>query len=85
MSKTAKISISLPADVLARADRERRKSGESRSELFRHALETLFRQRHRDAAVRRYIEGYAAEPETAYEISSADASAQPVWEEEEWD
>ncbi|MGH7572786.1 MAG: CopG family ribbon-helix-helix protein [Gemmatimonadota bacterium] len=85
MSKSAKISISLPADLLARADQERRQSGESRSELFRRALETLFRERRHDAAVRRYVDGYVAEPESGYEVSSADASSLAAWEEEDWD
>lgn len=85
MSKTAKISISLPADVLVRADRERRESGESRSELFRRALETLFREKRREAAVRRYVDGYVAEPESEYEVASAEAVAGDAWDEETWD
>lgn len=85
MPKTAKISISLPDDVLARADRERKTSGESRSELFRRALEVLFRQQQREAAVRHYVEGYVAEPETPYEIAAAESAARAVWgDEEEW-
>ncbi|MGH7565163.1 MAG: ribbon-helix-helix protein, CopG family [Gemmatimonadota bacterium] len=84
MSKTAKISISLPADMLAHADRERSKSGESRSELFRRALEALFREKHREASVRRYVNGYVAEPESEFEVSSADAASREAWEEEDW-
>lgn len=85
MPKTAKISISLPTDVLVRADRERRESGESRSELFRRALETLFREKRRETAVRRYVDGYVAEPESEYEVSSAEAAAGNAWNEEAWD
>lgn len=85
MPKTAKISISLPTDLLVRADRERRESGESRSELFRRALETLFREKRREAAVRRYVDGYVAEPESEYEVASAEAVAEDAWDEEAWD
>jgi len=84
--KTAKVSISLPVEVLERADRERRARGESRSELFRRALDALFREQIREAAVHRYVDGYVAEPETEYEVASAEAVAGVVWEEEEdWD
>ncbi|MGH9380147.1 MAG: ribbon-helix-helix protein, CopG family [Thermoanaerobaculia bacterium] len=85
MQKTAKISISLPTDILVRADQERRESGESRSELFRRALETLFREKRREAAVRRYVDGYVAEPESEYEVSSAEAVSKDVWDAEDWD
>jgi len=84
MPKSAKISISLPDEVLRRADRERRESGESRSELFRRALEVLFREQRREAAINRYVDGYVAEPETEYEVSAAEASGRAVWE-EDWD
>jgi metal-responsive CopG/Arc/MetJ family transcriptional regulator len=85
VSKAAKVSISLPAEVLERADRERRARGESRSELFRRALDALFREQIREAAVQSYVDGYVAEPETEYEVASAEAIAGAVWEEEDWD
>jgi metal-responsive CopG/Arc/MetJ family transcriptional regulator len=86
MITTAKISISLPEDVLERAERERRATGESRSELFRRALEALFESQRHEAAVRRYVEGYVAEPETEYEVSAAAALSSAAFEEEEdWD
>ncbi|MFP3941238.1 MAG: ribbon-helix-helix domain-containing protein [Thermoanaerobaculia bacterium] len=86
MSTTAKISISIPEDVLERAERERRQTGESRSELFRRALEVLFEKQRQEAAVRRYVEGYVAEPETEYEVASAGAVSPAAFEEgEDWD
>lgn len=85
MPKTAKISISLPTDILVHADRERLESGESRSELFRRALEALFREKRREAAIGRYVDGYVAEPESEYEVSSAEAVSTDVWKEEAWD
>ena len=56
MKSAAKISISLPKAALRRADRERRKTGESRSEFFRRALQTLFESANREAAIRSYVE-----------------------------
>lgn len=83
--RSAKVSVSLPADVLERVDRECAATGESRSELFRRALEALFEGERRDAAVRRYVEGYVAEPEAEYEVAGAAAAARPALESEEWD
>ena len=60
----SRITISLPEGTLARAERERRSTGESRSELFRRALEALFEADRREAAIRSYVESYVAEPET---------------------
>lgn len=84
MPKTAKISISLPDQVLDRADRARRDSGETRSELFRRALEALFREQERKAAVRRYLDGYVAEPETDYEVAAAESTSQAAWQQQDW-
>lgn len=80
---TSKVSISLPADVLARAERARRVSGESRSELFRRALETLFESERHDAAVASYVEGYVAEPESEYEVAVTAALAGTAFDDEE--
>ncbi len=85
MPKTAKISISLPDDVLDRAEKERNASGESRSEFFRRALETLFREKERRAKVQRYVEGYVAEPESEYEVGSAEAAASEALRDQDWD
>ncbi len=84
MSKAAKISISLPDEVLERADRERDVSGESRSEYFRRALETLFREQERRAQVERYVAGYVSEAESEYEVEFVDATAGEAWTAQEW-
>ncbi|HUF78431.1 MAG TPA: ribbon-helix-helix domain-containing protein [Thermoanaerobaculia bacterium] len=82
---SAKISVSLPAADLERVDRECREAGESRSELFRRALQALFDGKSRDAAARRYVEGYVAEPETEYEVAAAGSLAPAAFDEEEWE
>lgn len=84
MRATAKVSVSLPAHILERADRERRETGESRSEFFRRALEALFASQRREVAERRYLEGYVREPESEYEVASAAALAAAAFEPEDW-
>ncbi len=81
--KSAKVSVSLPEEALERVDRECAATGESRSELFRRALEALFDGERRRAAVRRYVEGYLAKPETEYEVAagrcSCSRATRPTW------
>lgn len=69
--KTIKIAISLPAEMLEAAERERRARRESRSEFFRHAVEVFLRQERQREAVRRYVEGYREQPETDQEVAAA--------------
>jgi metal-responsive CopG/Arc/MetJ family transcriptional regulator len=82
---TAKISVSLPAEVLERVDRECEATGASRSELFRRALQKLFEGGRHEAAVHRYLEGYVAEPETEYEVGAAASLAPAAFEDEGWE
>lgn len=81
----AKISISLPEETLSVADDERRATGESRSELFRRALETLLEQRREREAAERYVAAYLAEPEEEYDVEDVDALGSEVLERERWD
>ena len=83
--RTAKISVSLPAEVLERVDRECEESGESRSELFRRALQALFEGERREAAVQKYLEGYVAEPEPEYEVGAAASLAGAAFDDEGWE
>jgi len=84
MSATAKISISLPAETLRAADRERRLTRETRSEIFRRAVEELVQRRKERQEVDRYVAGYVAEPETAEE-SWVDELGKERLEQESWD
>ncbi|MFA5309192.1 MAG: ribbon-helix-helix protein, CopG family [Dehalococcoidales bacterium] len=84
MPRTAKIAISLPEDVLAAAEKERKGSGESRSQLFRRALELLLRQRKEREMSEQYIRAYRQLPETDEEIAAARVSAGAVLKEEPW-
>ena len=52
-----KIAISLPKETVQRIERLRKKRGQSRSALIRHAVEQLFRDQEEAARILRYQEG----------------------------
>lgn len=60
--KYAKVTISLPADLLQAVDQRQQERGESRSEVVRHAIEELFRQERERALEEQYIRGYREHP-----------------------
>lgn len=64
MSRTAKISISIPDELLEDVERARRELPATRSDFFRRAAESLLRQEKERAAVARYMQGYVDNPET---------------------
>jgi metal-responsive CopG/Arc/MetJ family transcriptional regulator len=84
MSKTSKIAISLPEDVLDAVEKERKGSGESRSQLFRNAVELLLRQRREKELSEQYISAYRQEPETVKEIEASRRSASSMLSGELW-
>ena len=87
MPRAAKIAVSLDPDLLHRAERVRRRTGESRSALVSRALRVLTDEAERAQRVAEYVRGYREHPETAEEIASIRAAAQRSlaaipWEEE---
>jgi len=85
MGKTAKIAISLPEDILAAVEMERRTKGETRSEFFRRAVETRLKQERESSAVRDYVRGYQQYPESAEEIEAAHRAGSAVLAAEPWE
>lgn len=85
MRTRGKVAVTIAADLLAETERERKKTGESRSAVFERALTVYLAGRHRAAASRRYVEGYRRHPERAADVRVAIATAQPVLAEEPWD
>ena len=85
MSRTVKIGISLPRELLDAADRECRSRGESRSEFFRHAVESALRAESERVAVERYIEGYRRHPESEQEVAESTAISRSALSGEPWD
>jgi metal-responsive CopG/Arc/MetJ family transcriptional regulator len=84
MPKTSKIAISLPEEVLAAVEREREASGESRSRIFRRAVDLLLRQRKEQEMSEQYINSYQQMPETREEVTAARLSAGAILAEEPW-
>jgi metal-responsive CopG/Arc/MetJ family transcriptional regulator len=85
MTTSAKISISLPRPTLEQADRARQITGDSRSEFFRRAVEEYLRQEKRREAIDRYVAGYVAEPESAYDKESSEQTATDALSGEPWE
>lgn len=84
MSKAVKIAISLPADVLEAVEKERRARSESRSQFFRQAVEHFLRQQHLQEAVKQYVQGYLAQPETDEEVAAVQQVSMAVLSQEAW-
>ena len=82
MAKTTKIAISLPKDMLADVEQERKKTGENRSQFFCRAVEMLFKQRQEKTLNEQYMQGYRQMPETDAEIDAARLAANIILVEE---
>ena len=64
MGRSAKISISVPDDLLRDVERMRCVSRETRSDFFRRAAHSLLRQDRDREAVEQYVQGYVTDPES---------------------
>ena len=85
MNHAEKVAISLPARLLRDIDRLRKKTGESRSAVFRRAAHTLIADQEHASRIREYIEGYRNYPETAAEVQEAEILAAELLGIEPWD
>lgn len=85
MRKVAKVTISLPGEVLEVVEKERKAKGESRSEFFRRAVEELLRQQRQRASVEQYIHGYKQMPDTDEEVQAVHKAGALVLAEEPWE
>ncbi|OGO14789.1 MAG: hypothetical protein A2Z02_06705 [Chloroflexi bacterium RBG_16_48_7] len=84
VQRTTKIAISLPRDMLKAVEQERKRSGESRSELFRRAVDMLLRSYKERTMTERYIRAYEQIPETKEEIKAIRHTASDVLAGEPW-
>jgi len=85
MPRTSKIAISLPEEVLTAVEREREESGESRSQIFRRAVNLLLRQQKEREMSELYIRAYQQVPETKEEVDAARRAASTILAEEPWE
>jgi metal-responsive CopG/Arc/MetJ family transcriptional regulator len=85
MSKSAKVAISVPEDILKAVETERKAKGESRSQFFRRAVEGLLKEERGTSAIQDYIRGYREIPESAEEVAAAHQVGSAVVAEELWE
>ncbi len=85
MPKAAKIAISLSEEVLGAVERERRLSGESRSQFFCRAVQTLLRREREQEMNERYVRAYQQIPETEEEVEAARRAASSILAQEPWE
>jgi metal-responsive CopG/Arc/MetJ family transcriptional regulator len=76
MTKVEKVTVSLPADLLARI--EERARGRSRSEVVTDLLWRGWRVVEHEAREERYRRAYAEQPDTAEEMGWAEAAAEEL-------
>ena len=75
-----KIAVSVEVELLARAERLRNATGESRSALAYRALRRLLRAEAHAATVREYVEAYRRSPESADEVLAARTLSALPWD-----
>jgi hypothetical protein len=85
MRRRGKVAVTVAADVLAEAERERKRTGESRSAVFERALTSFFAGRRAVEDARRYVDGYRRAPESAAEVRVVTAAAMTAFVSEPWD
>jgi metal-responsive CopG/Arc/MetJ family transcriptional regulator len=85
MPRTSKIAISLPEEILAAVEQERKEIGESRSQFFRRAVEILLRYRREQEMSQQYIRAYQEMPETEEEVAAVRRAAGAILAEEPWE
>jgi metal-responsive CopG/Arc/MetJ family transcriptional regulator len=68
---SAKVACSLDRRLLARVERLRARTGESRSAVIGRALALLTTDEAQAAAVRRYVEAYREMPESSEDVVAA--------------
>jgi Arc/MetJ family transcription regulator len=72
---SAKVAISVDPSLLARAERLRKTTGESRSALVGRALRLLLREDATRSAAHAYVDAYRRMPETDTDLRDARAIA----------
>ena len=72
--RAQRVTVTLPADVLAFVEEDRRVRDQSRSEYISRALAEVIRGRREQALVERFRRAYADQPQTAAEAEFTEAA-----------
>ena len=78
--RAQRVTVSLPADVLAFVEEDRRVQDLSRSEYISRALAEVIRGRREQALVDSFRRAYADQPHTAAEAGFSEAAAHALGE-----
>jgi metal-responsive CopG/Arc/MetJ family transcriptional regulator len=79
MPGVEKVTVSLPAELLARIEERRAADGRTRSDVIAELLRRGWQAIDHEAMEEEYRRAYAAEPETAEESAWADAAAEEMF------
>ncbi|MGH9057096.1 MAG: ribbon-helix-helix protein, CopG family [Acidimicrobiales bacterium] len=85
MTRAAKVTVSLPAELLARIEHRRQDRETSRSEVVSELLWLGWRQAEAEEREERYQSAYRAQPETNAERTWAEEAAKDLLGEEDID
>jgi metal-responsive CopG/Arc/MetJ family transcriptional regulator len=83
MNRAEKVTVSLPAELLARIERRRQDREASRSEVVSELLWRGWRQAESEEREERYRSAYEAQPETDAERAWAEEVAEDLFSEED--
>lgn len=78
-----KVAVSIPDALYLAVERERRRTGASRSAVVQEALRDWLHRGARAQLVRDYEDGYRARPEGEHETMAALATAASAWSDDE--
>lgn len=73
MRKVAKVTVSLPCELLEEVERRRQERGETRSEIIAGLLKRALRDEQEREDIDRYIQGYREQPQTEEELQENEA------------
>ena len=85
MATTAKVSITLPKEILRKVARLQKQTGATRSAVVSRAISRLLREQDEQGRRRAYLEGYAKHPETARDVDEAESLAAQALADEPWE
>jgi metal-responsive CopG/Arc/MetJ family transcriptional regulator len=85
VASVEKVAVSLDPDLLRRAERLRRSTGETRSALVSRALRLLVERENHRARVEQYVAAYRAHPESVQEVELARVLASRAITSIDWD
>jgi metal-responsive CopG/Arc/MetJ family transcriptional regulator len=85
MTTVAKIAVSLDPELLRKAERLRRATGESRSALVSRALGRIVDEHDLQVRIAEYVKAYEREPEQPRDVELARAMARRSLETLAWD